>query len=666
MTSVWARLPAVITAVLAFAACPASSSILRHGSETSLPLAPDANTRYHNTWLDPIPGTEPLFGRRERTLDLGKRDCLANGSNYCFGNDVDFCPGCGNCCVDGEFCCGADQISVVWETTTAVARRAATCLQPQPSKGGNQAQQPHPIEGRGTSISTDPTPIPRKAREEATPTTTDYVTETVDTTSISSIMITVHTTSTEVTTVYQTNTHVLKAETTTTITSTITVTSKPPTTVTLTETASIIPSPTASETNQPTSSSSTAPNPLPTPAIAGIAAGGSVLALLLAGFIILSIRRRCGGAFRRSGKRRPSADSATLDYFQHQFHQQQQHHHHYPLHSDEDATLYPGTGTVTGTATANRSRSSTHTGAGAGTRTSTGARPSLGSRQPTLPRVLPQFATATAAAAAHHDAEYTLPASATSPAFPTSPTTTTTTTPGTGAGGGAYKAGGGYLTANPDQYQQYQQYHQYPHHHHPHHHQSHERNESGLTTLVGTPSPTSPGFAVPAAGGKGGVVVVEEEEYGYLQQLQLQQKPKPTPSPTQQVVGMPDRGSRGGLGGGGGSPGSGWVYRVEVAEEVDGGRRLGELGSGGGGGGGGGGGVGSVGGGARQRAYSSPSAAAVGGPSPGLGPGPGPVVAGPPPRVPAWRYQRSRAATVGELAGDAVEIELDGNGVRRG
>jgi hypothetical protein len=110
MTSAWARLAAVITAVLAFATRPASSSILRHGYETSLSLAPDANTRYHKVWLDPIPGTEPLFGRRERTLDVGRRDCLANGSNYCFGNDVDFCPGCGNCCVDGDFCCGAEKV----------------------------------------------------------------------------------------------------------------------------------------------------------------------------------------------------------------------------------------------------------------------------------------------------------------------------------------------------------------------------------------------------------------------------------------------------------------------------------------------------------------------------------------------------------------------------
>lgn len=104
----------------------------------------------------------------------------------------------------------ATQTSVVWETTTAAAKRAATGLQrPRPGRGGNQpstSQRPAPIVEREGSGSSDPTPIPKKARQEAAPTVTKYVTETVDTTSISSVMITVHTTSTEVTTVYQTNT----------------------------------------------------------------------------------------------------------------------------------------------------------------------------------------------------------------------------------------------------------------------------------------------------------------------------------------------------------------------------------------------------------------------------------------------------------------------------
>ncbi|KAK4043004.1 hypothetical protein C8A01DRAFT_32949 [Parachaetomium inaequale] len=672
MTSVWGRLAVVTTAVLAFAACQVSSSIPKHASsETGLSLGIDANTRYHKTWLDPVPGTKPLFGLYEPTLDVNRRDCLANGSNYCFGNNVDFCPSCGDCCVDGNFCCGsgkvccgtgccssdqicsqekclssvepvtvtstivqtitriatqratvvvaeierstvvstvdvtvstaATQTNVVWETITAVAKRAAAGLnQPHPSKGDNTPLTPGhsgvrtsrrsgPVEKGPSHIPSDLAPVPRQARQGAALTVTDYVTQTTDVTSVSSIMVTVHTTSTDVTTVYHTNTRVLKAEATTTITSTLTLTSHPPTVITLTATANPTPPPPTSQTNNPSTTSSpaaaaaAAATPLPTPAIAGIAAGSSVLALLLAGFIILSIRRRHLSARRRD------TDAVTLDYY---YHHQNNHHnnsHHHRRRSDEDEMLYTGGG---------RSRSSTATGTGTGTGMAM-------SRQPTIPHVLPHFATA--AAPEHHAAEYKLPVSAGSSA----------SSYGYGYGYG----GGDYLGVNQTNAQ-----HQHQHSQH------HQRNGSGYTTLVGTPSPTSPGF--PGVGAGIGFGVVGEGGY-------LLQPPKQTQQKQQKHVGLTEmQGSQMG----GSSPGRGWV-QAQAEFGGDGSRRspLGARSAAAVGGGGGG---------ARQRAYSSPSAAS-----------PGRVGS---PRMPARRYQRGRAATVGELEGDGVAAELDGDGARRG
>jgi hypothetical protein len=53
------------------------------------------------------PGLSPQYESMSLSSYLFKRDCLANGSNYCFGNTVDFCPNCGTCCTGsaGQFCC---------------------------------------------------------------------------------------------------------------------------------------------------------------------------------------------------------------------------------------------------------------------------------------------------------------------------------------------------------------------------------------------------------------------------------------------------------------------------------------------------------------------------------------------------------------------------------
>lgn len=117
MSLVWGRLAALTITCLAFAAGQVSSPIQEppSNSATSSALAVVQDTVYEDnanekTWTNPILGTRALRGVPARILDLGKRECLANGSNYCFGNDVDYCPGCGNCCFGGDYCCGIGKI----------------------------------------------------------------------------------------------------------------------------------------------------------------------------------------------------------------------------------------------------------------------------------------------------------------------------------------------------------------------------------------------------------------------------------------------------------------------------------------------------------------------------------------------------------------------------
>ncbi|KAL2172093.1 hypothetical protein VTG60DRAFT_463 [Thermothelomyces hinnuleus] len=527
MISVWGGMATAVALCLAFAALQASSSsfstpIQRRRSETRLSLGRDANTRCHETWLDPVRGTQPLSGLLARPLNVvGKRDCLANGSNYCFGNDIDFCPDCGNCCVDGKICCGhgkvccgsgcclsdqicsqgkclsvepttvtstvlqtatrvatqrativiaeletstvvsstevtistaATQTIVVWVTATAVEKRAAADaaklglgkgehLSPAPSHSGVRILRRSPI------LEDDFAPIPPiQARQGTAATVTEYVTKAVDVTSISSVLVTVHTTSTYVTTIYQTNTRVLKAEATTTVTSTVTLVSHPPEVITFTKTASLIPPPpTASQDDSPTASSSAESRTLSTPAIAGIAAGSSVLALFLVGFVVLSIRRRF-----RWRTAHPPADSVKFGY------DRGNNVIDYRRRSGEDDTMPPKS---------RRNRSST---------TTTAPRSDTITprhQQPTLPRILPHFTTT----AAHHDTEYKLPGSLLSASIAYKGEESR------GAGGNGYNTGAGQ-----------------PCNQRPGNDGGggrHERSASGYTTLVGTPSSTSPAFA---------------------------------------------------------------------------------------------------------------------------------------------------------------------------
>ncbi|KAL2199284.1 hypothetical protein P885DRAFT_75702 [Corynascus similis CBS 632.67] len=341
----------------------------------------------------------------------------------------------------------ATQTNVVWVTETVVAKRAATGLAlSELGKGDNLPSAPYHararVTGRTSILDGDAAPISIQARQGAASTVTDRVTETIYLTSISSILVTVYTTSTEVTTIYQTKTRVLKAEATTTVTSTITLTSHPHEVITFTTTASPVPAPTTTQASSSTALASTQPHPLPTPTIAGIAVASSVLALLLAGFIILSIRRRWGGRIE-------PRQSAKLDERYRRF--------------DEDEMIPPKS---------QRSRSSS------GTATGSGVWASLRHQQPTLPRMLPDFATAVAAAAAHHDAEYKLPAAVSSAT----------------ASYGGDRPGSHLEVIKP--YHQQQQKQQFGGQDDANRSGGdcgqHQRSFSGYTTLVTTPPPTSP------------------------------------------------------------------------------------------------------------------------------------------------------------------------------
>jgi len=104
MRSSWARL-----AILVIIALKATLSQAARLISTDIPaLAND--TGQGGIWTDPIPGVRALAGFYQHHLTVGKRDCLSNGSNYCFGNDIDYCAGCGNCCVDTKHCCGSGRI----------------------------------------------------------------------------------------------------------------------------------------------------------------------------------------------------------------------------------------------------------------------------------------------------------------------------------------------------------------------------------------------------------------------------------------------------------------------------------------------------------------------------------------------------------------------------
>ncbi|KAK4181590.1 hypothetical protein QBC36DRAFT_66040 [Triangularia setosa] len=471
MSSVWARLPVLKTLLFLVLAISQALclALLEDDSEADL-------TWYMTIRSDPIPGTPALLGLQEHAFGLGRRDCLVNGTNFCFNNNVDSCPGCGNCCRDGDrkYCCAAGRpccgsgcclagqicslrgecvssvetvtiTKTIFQTTTRIATQRATILVVKIESSTvvstidvtvSSADTQTNIVWKTTTVTAPPVKrsaavleVPLASRSirpfgvssitrlfislvleknssstknkrrgsagrlrrqnPSTTTITKFVTEIADVVSTTSTTITAQTTSTFVTTVFQTNTRVLHAVATVVGTSTLTITSRPAVVQTITTTASlIIPPLTTPSDISPTPSATTTPTPvpsqsLPTTTIAGIAAGTSILALVLAALIIFFIRRR-----RYQSQNNPGSSLFAFD----------------PNDPEHDYQKTMTTATIT----------------------------SAGLRQPTLPRILPHFAPA---APAHHHSQ------------PPS------------------------LTPS---YQQQQD-------------QQHRRNSSGFTTLVGTP-----------------------------------------------------------------------------------------------------------------------------------------------------------------------------------
>lgn len=73
-------------------------------SGTAETVAADVPAVFADPW-PAHPGIAPYFGRQ--TLWLRQRQCLENGSNFCFEDSNRMCPDCGGCCeLDGdEWCC---------------------------------------------------------------------------------------------------------------------------------------------------------------------------------------------------------------------------------------------------------------------------------------------------------------------------------------------------------------------------------------------------------------------------------------------------------------------------------------------------------------------------------------------------------------------------------
>lgn len=114
----------------------------------------------------------------------------------------------------------ATQTDIAWVTVTTAAESATTSADPLQPRGRhsspvtpNAFRPSGPVKTRLPHVDRDVAPIPRQQSRGGGPTITSYVTQTTDVMSISSIMITAYTTSTDVTTIYQTNTRCVAAST---------------------------------------------------------------------------------------------------------------------------------------------------------------------------------------------------------------------------------------------------------------------------------------------------------------------------------------------------------------------------------------------------------------------------------------------------------------------
>jgi hypothetical protein len=92
------------TTSITAAATAGTKTIHSPGQQKKLDGEGDVETR---TYLHSVyPGLDPQYESISLPRYLFRRDCSANGSNYCFGDSKDACSNCGNCCngSQGKFC----------------------------------------------------------------------------------------------------------------------------------------------------------------------------------------------------------------------------------------------------------------------------------------------------------------------------------------------------------------------------------------------------------------------------------------------------------------------------------------------------------------------------------------------------------------------------------
>ncbi|KAM7209089.1 hypothetical protein V8F20_000698 [Naviculisporaceae sp. PSN 640] len=374
------------TSLTAFLSCQLShASVLVHGRSTGgLGFVNVHDTAgLSSLGLEPRSGYNAFVGLQPPpALRLGKRECLSNGSNYCFGNNVNFCADCGTCCVEGLYCCGkggiccgkgccasgqtcsedgkcyspanvvtalstvyatstytehqeatvfivevatstilstvettianaATQTDVHWVTATVTANPGPTVkLVKKGDRGYGNTDPSQPKKSfldlfiaRGLDFIHHAAALQRKEAVTVAPPAATAAASTVTglTTRLSTITkhdvmsFTETSTSWVMSTIIETITKVLNAQTTVLVTSTLTVTSNQPTTRLIITTADPVSPATATASSTPTDlpedTGDQAPA-IPTPAIVGIAVGSAAAALILLIIAIFLIRRR--------------------------------------------------------------------------------------------------------------------------------------------------------------------------------------------------------------------------------------------------------------------------------------------------------------------------------------------------------------------------------------
>ncbi|KAK5663250.1 hypothetical protein OQA88_3677 [Cercophora sp. LCS_1] len=302
--------------------------------EAALGAVPDDAT-FLKRWQDPLPGSKAYVGFHERgVLDFGP----VTVTSTLFETITHVATQTATVLVvvvetstvvrttETTISNAETQTKVIWITTTEIARQALPTSEALLLKRDNDLLITEPrlswtraLRAAWTSVSVRRLPhaindvlerrqATREPSAAVAPTTaTVFATQTVDFTSVVSTTITSQTTSFVMTTVIMTNTIVLNAKTTVDVTSTMTITSHQPVTqvITTTESPIIVTGTITAPPNRPpttgaTSSSTptlitvppTASSSIQTPAIVGIAVGGTVGAIIVASIAIFFIRHR--------------------------------------------------------------------------------------------------------------------------------------------------------------------------------------------------------------------------------------------------------------------------------------------------------------------------------------------------------------------------------------